>query len=338
MTLVSCHCEVPKARHHVSQYSCASSSHCEGATHVDMLTTLDILSCHCEGERSEAVAIAKSLELNEITTTCATPHNDKYVSEARRKELNVLTSYRLNDFKKKVAFTLAEVLITLAIIGIVAAMTIPTLISSYKKKQTVTKLKQTYSILSQALTMAQVKEGDSSSWDLSGIYGTSDKDPNFSKEDTITNFAEKYLMPNLKVAQNYGYTFFDESKGYIYGDNVAEAGYFFMLPNGVFVRCTLGKTACIGGTNPDGTCVSQDYQNIIFNVDVNGFQKPNSFGSDIFFMMFDVRKKVFGFHHIDNHNDDRDYYISICGSSGQTCGYLIYLDGWEIKDDYPYGL
>ena len=31
---LSSHCEVPKARHHVSQYSCALSSHCEGATHV----------------------------------------------------------------------------------------------------------------------------------------------------------------------------------------------------------------------------------------------------------------------------------------------------------------
>ena len=56
------------------------------------------------------------------------------VSEAHGKELNVLTSYRLNDFKKKIAFTLAEVLITLAIIGVVAAMTIPTLIADYQKK------------------------------------------------------------------------------------------------------------------------------------------------------------------------------------------------------------
>ena len=37
------------------------------------------------------------------------------------------------------AFTLAEILITLGIIGVVAAMTIPTLITNYQKKQTVTK-------------------------------------------------------------------------------------------------------------------------------------------------------------------------------------------------------
>ena len=74
--------------------------------------------------------------------------DDKLVSEAHSKELNVLTSYRLNDFKKKagathvdlsgnirrVAFTLAEVLITLAIIGVVAAMTIPTLIANYQER------------------------------------------------------------------------------------------------------------------------------------------------------------------------------------------------------------
>ena len=44
------------------------------------------------------------------------------------------------------AFTLAEVLITLAIIGVVAAMTIPTLISDFQEKVTVTKLQKVYSM------------------------------------------------------------------------------------------------------------------------------------------------------------------------------------------------
>lgn len=42
---------------------------------------------------------------------------------------------------KKAAFTLAEVLITLGIIGVVAAMTMPSLIQNYQEKATVTKLK-----------------------------------------------------------------------------------------------------------------------------------------------------------------------------------------------------
>ncbi len=50
------------------------------------------------------------------------------------KGLNVLTSYRLNVFKHKPAFTLAEVLITLAIIGVVAVLTLPALIQNYNEK------------------------------------------------------------------------------------------------------------------------------------------------------------------------------------------------------------
>ena len=46
-----------------------------------------------------------------------------------------------------VAFTLAEVLITLGIIGVVAAMTMPSLIVNYQKQQTVTRLKKSYNIL-----------------------------------------------------------------------------------------------------------------------------------------------------------------------------------------------
>ena len=81
------------------------------------------------------------------------------VSEAHRKELNVLTSYRLNDFKKKIAFTLAEVLITLGIIGIVAAMTIPTLISNYQEKVLENHFKKSYAMLNQALLSAQSQFG-----------------------------------------------------------------------------------------------------------------------------------------------------------------------------------
>ena len=56
-------------------------------------------------------------------------------------------------------FTLAEVLITLGVIGVVAAITMPTLISAYRQKVTATKLKQTYSILSTALNAGETEYG-----------------------------------------------------------------------------------------------------------------------------------------------------------------------------------
>lgn len=52
------------------------------------------------------------------------------------------------------AFTLAEVLITLGIIGIVAAMTIPTLIANYKEKALESQFKKSYSLINQALMNA----------------------------------------------------------------------------------------------------------------------------------------------------------------------------------------
>ena len=57
---------------------------------------------------------------------------------------------------KNFAFTLAEVLITLAIIGVVAAMTIPTLINNYQKKQTVTQLKKAYTTLANVVYMSNL--------------------------------------------------------------------------------------------------------------------------------------------------------------------------------------
>ena len=58
--------------------------------------------------------------------------------------------------KNKWAFTLAEVLITLGIIGVVAAMTLPTLIQKYQEKVTVNKLKKMYSVLSQAYNLYRI--------------------------------------------------------------------------------------------------------------------------------------------------------------------------------------
>lgn len=74
---------------------------------------------------------------------------------------------RLNRIER--GFTLAEVLITLTIIGVVAAMTIPTLVNKYQERATVVALKKAYSTLSQAYLMAVQENGTPENWDWSSV-------------------------------------------------------------------------------------------------------------------------------------------------------------------------
>ena len=56
----------------------------------------------------------------------------------------------IHHYKKEKGFTLAEILITLGVIGVVAALTMPSLISHYRKKALQTTLLKTYAELQQA--------------------------------------------------------------------------------------------------------------------------------------------------------------------------------------------
>ncbi len=68
------------------------------------------------------------------------------------------------------AFTLAEVLITLAIIGVVAAIAIPSVISNYQQSEYKTGLKKAVSVLNQAITMNMALDGESP-YDNANLFG-----------------------------------------------------------------------------------------------------------------------------------------------------------------------
>lgn len=69
----------------------------------------------------------------------------------------------MNSTKKK-AFTLAEVLITIGVIGVVAAITIPTLMSQYQENANRSKLKNVYSIISEATKQIQLDTNNDIPW------------------------------------------------------------------------------------------------------------------------------------------------------------------------------
>ena len=74
------------------------------------------------------------------------------------------THVNLLPTKARFGFTLAEVLITLGIIGVVAAMTIPTLMSTFAKQRTETQLKTFYSRINQTIKMSIADNGDPDGW------------------------------------------------------------------------------------------------------------------------------------------------------------------------------
>ncbi len=173
-----------------------------------------------------------------------------------------LKTYRLNDLttSKKAAFTLAETLITLAVIGIVAAMTIPTLINNYQEKVTIVKVKKIYSVISNAYEMSKIENGDYSEW------GTKER------EDKSTIFADK-IVPYLKINKICGY----ESKGCfpdITYNYLTNKKWYYIEQDSKAYKFIM----------TDGTLIAlEEYPNFgkVF-ADVNGFKGPNILGKDVF--------------------------------------------------------
>ncbi len=228
----------------------------------------------------------------------------------------------------KKAFTMAEVLITLGIIGIVAAMTLPSLVGNYQKKQTAMQLKKVYSLMQQAHRRAEADYESVQYWDFS-LDG---------KE-----FSERYIKPYYKIITDYDKTEFPEDYHTHCLKDGRECDVF-----GSFT--TASKIVLVDGTllaiEPSSTGGDNVTLFITIIVDINGLKKPNKYGRDIF--MFSVQPangvlpygvgNLAGEFQTDDY--DRNYLLKSndrgCQIDGIFCAALIMTDNWEIKDDYPW--
>ena len=95
---------------------------------------------------------------------------------------------------------MAEVLITLGIIGVVVAMTMPTLIQNYKNRVVETRLQKFYSVMNQAVQKAELEYGDKKFWyeDVGGLKTDADGNPIEGSSKTDDWF-QKYLAPHLQI-------------------------------------------------------------------------------------------------------------------------------------------
>ena len=94
--------------------------------------------------------------------------------------------------KKLVAFTLAEVLIVLSILGLVAAIIIPSTINNYEKGQILVKLKIAYSILSKVMDSSQAENGNIEVWNFP-------PEDNWGSHTKVKRFAQQYITPYLDI-------------------------------------------------------------------------------------------------------------------------------------------
>ncbi len=227
------------------------------------------------------------------------------------------SSERVSGSNKQKAFTLAEVLITLAIIGVVAALTIPTVVRNYQKQQTIVKLKKVYSTLSQAYNNSQAQNGMYQTWDKAMDIGTAE-------------FFNRYWKPYFKIEricttyQNCGY----------------ESIFPWINPNGNTIeRAIVSHEARTTFYSQDGilyiifSYTGEGSENSEIYVDLNGSKKPNIAGRDLFvFVRTDkgIRPYCYanGAANINNH--------CLKTGSGLCCAARLAKDGWEMKEDYPW--
>lgn len=169
-------------------------------------------------------------------------------------------------YKGLKGFTLAEVLITLGIIGVVAAMTMPTLINNTKHKELESALKKAYSTAQQALLLMSEDEGEVNP----KYYGVRKFSDAYSKYfNKVLNCGYSSTLPKpCTSTSNY--------KNYNNTSNVNGA----YLDDGQFVLAD-GMTFFIQNENGDH---NMDRSNsLCITIDINGANKrPNKWGHDLF--------------------------------------------------------
>ena len=185
---------------------------------------------------------------------------------------------------KKKGFTLAEVLITLAIIGVVAAIAIPSVISNSQQQEFKTGLRKAVSVLNSAITMNMAIEGESP-YDNANLYGYLMRHMSIIKS---TSKLEYYLTSTTEGNSAYQNAVFYTTDGMRYEIRTGfDLGKFPLYENNHITLCT--KSAAGDLNNPVansncGGCGSYGLNNnvdgttkppCLITVDVNGDRKPN---------------------------------------------------------------
>ncbi|MBQ3311773.1 type II secretion system protein [bacterium] len=225
------------------------------------------------------------------------------------------------------AFTLAETLIVMGIIGIVAALTIPNVNKNTGEAEKVAKFKKLYAELSEAHDRATAVYGPVKKWGIT----------------TSTELKKRYmsrLSEFLKIQKSCGFTAGDTNcRGIIYADNYATnlTGYrdWQNLMQSDAPSIILNSGASIYFTGNDVSLSTDGIGTLL--LDIDGPKKgKNAFGIDVFLLQITengITPGGVGY-------SDLYGYGAGCLRSGKTCGQWIMdfgnMDYLNINHDKPY--
>lgn len=206
-------------------------------------------------------------------------------------------------------------LITLGIIGIVAALTMPSLIAKHQKKVVVTRLEKFYSTMSQAVNLSSMDNG-------AAIF--LEQGPQANPDKTL-EFFNKALAPYLKTVSvkktNDGIqAALPDGSGF----GIYQLHVYFCVKNKVCedkLKETDNSSRTIFADKLDGKDIFGFYL-------YNNPRKFMAYGADI---AGETREDIL------NHTPKLGYDINYgCAQPlHKFCALLIQHDGWEIRDDYP---
>ena len=224
--------------------------------------------------------------------------------------------------KIKTAFTLAEVLITLGIIGVVAALTLPALIQHYKRQDIETRLQKFYSTMNQAIKQSELDNGDFSTWEFGIQLNGDDNDNNIE-------WYKKYLDPYLQTLKVE-----IDSNNYI--------RIYFTDGSMVLLRRA--------GTTYNYFPYAKKYEELKDEfADINTIAKSTKIlGKDSFLFAFmpnttnsgweyhkDKGLEPYRWHSGDTLNLKSGNYGCTKTGQKQYCTAVIQENGWKIPKDYP---
>lgn len=256
----------------------------------------------------------------------------KLIKQILKKTLSVF-------FKPTKAFTLAEILITLGIIGVVAAIGIPSLVNNYQKREYASRFKKAYAEINQALSEMASDSGCSGDLVCTGYMHYNTRDTfgaelakRFKVSKECGAYKQKGCMTN-SAKPNY-----DGSGANINLDDYQD--YKFMTVDGFSVMTLLYGDDCKQKwwTN-SRTRQMQKYCGYI-TIDVNGPKKPNYYGRDIFKVAVTnyPGAGLYPFGGLDDRTDGIDRWWNGVNKTcyegnkvGTYCAGRIVEQGWEMN-------